>query len=309
MSSALIVNNLNSVSTTAPYSSFQYNFPSNTSMDNKQILPSVIVYPFSNFNVNGATYQNANFQITWIDGTVLNVVLPAGYYSVSDINNYLRQQMIAQTWYTINGASTPATETFNYYLSLEENSTYYSVQLNSLPVQTAAEAAAAGITLPVGATWAFPVTDRNPQFIIQTFTPNNYNTSFSQLIGFNSQTWPTAQTPASGQSILSNFTPNLNPVSTVVVLCSLINNTFASQNNVLYAFNTGSTPFGSYVTVPIPQEIWLNCSRGMFSSFTLSFVDQTLRNPVPMNDNTITVILSVRDTPPDLRGLKLKEGY
>ena len=293
MSSALIVNSTNAVATSPPYSQFQYNFPGNTSMDNKQLLPSTIVYPFSNFNFRSDTYQNTTFQIIWIDGTIATIILPNGYYSIANINQYLIEYMIAQTWYTINTAA----GTFNYYLTMEENSTYYAVQLNSLAVPTAAEAAASGITLPTGATWSFPLVDTNPQFVIPAFTPNNYGTSFSASIGFTPATIPVAQTPGSNQSFLSNFTPQINPVTTVIMLCSLVNNVFAAQNQVCYAFNTGDISFGQYLTIQIPQEIWLNCSRGMFSSFTISFVDQTLRNPVPMQDPTITVSLALRDTP------------
>lgn len=309
MSSSIIINSTNAVQTSAPFSSFQYNFPGNTSFNDKQLLLSGLVWPFSNFNVNPTTYQNANYQIIWIDGTVLQISMPAGFYAVSDISNYLIQQMIAKTWYTVNSALSTAPNTNNYYLGLEENQTYYSVQLNSAAVPTAAQAAAANITLPPGATWAFPAVATNPQFVIQPFTVNSYNTSFSDLIGFSPQTWPTTQTPGSGQSLLSNFSPELNPVSTIVILCSLINNTFATQNQILYAFAPGNTAFGSYVSINPPQEIWLNCSRGMFSGFTLTFVDQTLRFPVPMNDPSTTIILSVRDTPDNLRGLKQRDGF
>lgn len=311
MSSALVVNSTNAIqNSNGTYSVFQYKFPSNTSMDNMQLLPSIISFPFSNFNFRSDTYQNTTYQIIWIDGTVATISMPSGYYAASDLNNFLQEYMISKTWYTINNATGPASGvTFNYYLQIQENQTYYAIQLNSVPVPTAAQAAAAGITQPAGATWNFPLTPTNPQFTILAppSPPNQYNTSFSNSIGFNAQTWPASQTsPGIGQSILSNFTPQINPVSTIVVLCSLINNRFASQNNVLYAFNTGDTQFGAYFTINVPQEIWLNCSRGMFADFTLTFVDQTLRNLVPLQDPTVLTVLSLRDTPTDLRALALK---
>jgi hypothetical protein len=308
MSSAIVINETHAIynPSTNSYSTFQYNFPGNTSFDNKQLLPSVIVYPFSNFNFT-SYYQNNSFQVIWIDGTVLTVTLPNGYYSYQDISQFLDQVMIDQTWYTIN-SGTPVT--YNYYLQIQDNVTFYACQLNSVPVPTAAQAATAGITQPAGATWSWPVVPTNPQFVIPAVPtpPNQYGTSFSVSTGFEPQTWPPAQTPGSGQSLLSSFTPQINPVTTVVVLCSLINNTFAANNQVIYAFNTGETAFGSYLTINVPQEIWLNCSRGYFPNFTLSFVDQTLRNLVPLQDPTVTVIFSIRDTPPDLRGLKLLGG-
>lgn len=308
MSSALILNSTNAIlnPSTNTYSTFKYTFPSNSSFQDKQLLLTSIVYPFSNFNFRANPYQNTQFGVTWINGTGATVTLQDGYYDATSINQSLQEFMISQGWYTQSG--TGATLMDQFYLTIQPNSTFYSEQLNSFPVPTAAQAAAAGIYQPTPITWAYPAVATNPQFVILPPLPNPYGTSFSASLGFNPQTWPATGTPGSNQSLLSNFTPQINPVTTVVVLCSLVNNTFARQNQVLFAFSTGDTEFGAYKEVYPPQELWLQCSRGNFSDFTLTFVDQTTNNPIPLQDNTITAMLSVRDTPIADRGVKLAQG-
>lgn len=287
------------------YSQFEYKFPDNVNFSNKQVQVNSIVVPFSWFNVT-ARFQNNVFQITWIDGTTATVTMPDGNYSVSDINLFLQQFMIQKTWYTINNAGS-ANQTNNYYLALAENPVYYAVQLSSLNVPTAAQAAAAGITLPAGATWTFPVATANPQFIIPTFTANTFNTSFSQLLGFLPQTWPTAQTPGSIQSILSNFTPNLNPVATTNLLCDLIFNPYSSNSTTIISFSMSDTAFGSNYQQLVSQDTWYMCRSGNFSGFRIRVVDQTLNVPVFMNDvSSFSLQLSVQDAPPIYRDQKYR---
>lgn len=301
MAVSIPVNATNAVQNSdGTYSSFTYRFPQSSNFTDKQIQLNSIICPYSWFNIT-ARYQNNTFHIVWIDGTNLTVTLPDGFYSVSDINLFLQQQMIAQTWYTINNAGA-ASETFNYYLALAENSTYYAVQLHSLNVPTSSEAAAAGITQPAGASWSFPLTDTNPQFIIPTFTQNIYSQSFSQLLGFTPQTWPTAQTPGSNQSILSNFTPNLNPVATVNILCSMVNNPYSNNYGVLTSFSMADTAFGSNYSALIPQETWYAARPNFIDSFTITLVDQSLNNRILMRDVfSFNIQLSIRDSPVESR--------
>jgi hypothetical protein len=214
--------------------------------------------------------------------------------------------MIGQTWYTINNAGS-ANETFNFYLGLAENNTYYAVQLSSINVPTAAEAASAGITLPSGATWSFPVADTNPQWIIPTFTPNSFNTSFSNLLGFNPQTWPVSQTPGSNQSLLSNFTPDLNPVGVVNILCDIALNPYSSNNGQLISFSMADVAFGLNFDRQIAQDTWYLCRSGNIKTFTVRIVDQTLSTPILMNDvGSFNLQLSIQDGPAESRDTKYR---
>lgn len=188
---------------------------------------------------------------------------------------------------------------------MAENSTYYAIQLQSLNVPTAAQAAAAGITQPSGATWSFPAVTTNPQIIIPTFTKNQYNTSFSQFVGFKPQTWPTSQTPGSNQSILSNFTPNVNPVANVNLLVSLCYNPYSGNDALMYTFSTSSTTFGADFQQQVGQDTWYLSRAGNFPTFTIRVVDQSLSTPVLMRDvSSFSIRLSIRDSPSESRQTK-----
>ena len=293
------------VNSDGTYSSFQFNFPNNVDFTNQQLLVNSLVINNSWLNIT-ERFQNNSFSIKWVDGTTAVVPIVDGIYSVDDLNLALQQFQIGKTWYTINNAG-QSTETFNYYLQLAANPVYGKIQLSSVNVPTAAEAAAAGVTLPAGATWSFPLSDTNGQFIIPTFVKNNFGTSFSALLGFNPQTWPVSQSVGNNQSILSNFTPNFNPVAVVNILCDLIDNPYSSNNGQLLSFSVSGTPFGSNYDVMIPQDVWYQCKSGVASGFTIRVVDQTLNVPVLMNDIFgFNLQMSVKQEPPYQRDVKYK---
>lgn len=288
---ALVINSENSVQTEPPFYQYKYRFPTAISFQDLEVCPSTIIVPYSWFNFS-SVYQNNTFTYRWVDGSVNTVSLGDGYYGAQEINLLLESVMIANKHYLVN-----ATGNFVYYLNIQANPVFYSIQLNSNPVPTAAQATTLNLTLPAGATWALPGAATNPQFIIPAPTANQYNTSFSNAIGFAPGDYPPAQTPGAAYSALSTETPQINPVTSVVVLCTLLDNRFSLQNQVLYTFNVSDVAFGQYVSLQIPQSLWSKCSGGSFSEFTLSFVDQTLRNPIPFRDNTITIQMNVRRKP------------
>ena len=302
MSSAIVFSSDNAVSSSPPYYQFSYQFPSNVSFENKQIAVQAIIIPYSWPNISGApfipNYNNNQFTYVWSDGSTGTVNLgQSGYYDVNTLNLALDYQMIQNNQYTINSSN----GTFNYYLSFEANPVDYAVQINAIPVPTSTGAAALGIVQPTGASWSWPSQPTTPQIVIPATGPANAsNTSFSTLVGFNPGTYPPSATGI-GYSVLSQFTPDFNPVSSVIMLCSAVNNEFAFQNTVMYAINAQGVSYGDYITLYPPQLNWLKCTRGQASSMTITFIDQNLKNYVPLLDPTITVILTLRDIPKNER--------
>ena len=220
MSNVIVVNSSNIVSGTNN-STFQYNFISgafNIPADS-EICISNMTIPYSWYNVNQQYYNNASFQYTWIVGvtkTTYTITLPNGYYSVTDIQQYLQGQMILAGQYLVdsNGSNV-------YYMSLQYDITYYSVQILSYAVPT---------SLPVGwvqpASWlGYPTTASTPQLIV-------LNNGFGTLIGYTAGTYPTA-VQATNYSTLSNTTPNGSPVNSLIIQCSLISNNITMPSNIL----------------------------------------------------------------------------
>ena len=70
--------------------------------------------------------------------------------------------------------------------------------------------------------------------------PNN---NFTKIVGMNSATLPSV-TQTTTYSKLSDFTPNLSPVNSVIINCNLVKNSVSSSPNAFNSF-TPSSQFGT----------------------------------------------------------------
>ena len=112
--------------------------------EGSEICISNITLPYSWFNITTA-YQNNSFQFTWYGTStvVYTVVLPDGFYLVSDINNFLENFMITNNLYLIN----TTTGSYVFYIQLYTSATYYSNQILSFAIPLSLPT---GYTAPVG---------------------------------------------------------------------------------------------------------------------------------------------------------------
>ena len=277
MSNVLVMNSSNLVQGTNN-STYQYNFISGSFIipDNADICISNMTIPYSWYNVNAQYYNNASFQYTW---TVLGVkttyiiVLTNGFYSNSDINNFLIGQMILAGQYLIDGNGNNV-----YYLSLQYDTPYYAVQLLSFAVPT---------TLPVGYTqpsnWlGYPTVASTPQLIIQA---NN----FGSLIGFTSGTYP-AVVQATNYSAISNITPNGSPVNSLIIQCSLVNNNVTMPSNIIDSMPITST-YGTNINYQPSYEKWVKLNKGRYSNMIITLLDQNFNRLIALDSNILMTFL------------------
>ena len=277
MSNVIVVNSSNIVSGTNN-STFQYNFISgafNIPADS-EICISNMTIPYSWYNVNQQYYNNASFQYTWIVGvtkTTYTITLPNGYYSVTDIQQYLQGQMILAGQYLVdsNGSNV-------YYMSLQYDITYYSVQILSYAVPT---------SLPVGwvqpASWlGYPTTASTPQLIV-------LNNGFGTLIGYTAGTYPTA-VQATNYSTLSNTTPNGSPVNSLIIQCSLISNNITMPSNILDSMPITSS-YGTNINYQPSYEKWVKLKTGRYASMTITLLDQNYNRLIALDPNVLMTFL------------------
>ena len=107
-------------------SEFKYKFPSgniNIEQGQKLALANVTMY-YSNENITAA-YGNNKFSYKWIDGTVVDVTIPDGFYDIVALNNYLHFVMLQNLHYyeTTDGSAV-------WLLDLSANPTKYGFELN-----------------------------------------------------------------------------------------------------------------------------------------------------------------------------------
>lgn len=278
-----LILNQNNVVDNSLNDTYTYRFPNGAvNFHNDQVAVASISIYFSWYNITSATtgsgYNNNTYQYIWTDGggsTTYTITMPDGYYEIDTLNAYLQSQMVSNGHYLKDGAGD-----YVYYLEIIANQTYYGVQLNSYALPTALPA---GWSNPAGI--VFPAVASTPQFVI--LSTNN----FQNVIGFNPGTYPPA-IQATNYNILSQNIPQITPVSSLIMTCTLLNNTYALPNTLLYSFNVQGTQFGGLYTMNVPQFSFVDIVDGQYTNFTVQFFDQNL-NRIAINDDNIVIMLVI----------------
>jgi hypothetical protein len=272
-----IVLNSNNVATDGTKSQYVYNFINGglNIPENSLMCISNVTIPYSWFNVNSGQYNNNSFQYTFPTSTgqqTFNVTLPNGYYSATDINQYLQTQMIKNGQYLVDSAGN-----YVYYMTIQYDVNYYAVQIMFFTVPTSLPS---GYTNPGNMT--FPIAATTPQIIISS------SNNFGQLIGFNAGTYPS--TPqSSNQSFTSNTVPDGSPVNALIMRCNIVDNNVVMPSDIIDSIPIDST-FGTNITYQPPFPKWIKVKPGKYSFMTVQLVDQNL-NPIVANDSNVLITL------------------
>lgn len=245
MSQLLLVGieNLKSAAT----STYEYVAPSSLNMKDQLIALQQITMFRSWPNVSAMAYNNNSYSYTWIDGTPVSVVMPDGIYTIDDMSAYLQFIMKSNLHYMIDSSGPAPIDVF--FMSLVENSVYYRIQINF----TVVPAPTATLTIPPGATWAADV-GNCPQISLVGL---GFNTnSFGSLIGWSSVTnFPTDTTSSLQQ--LGDLTPTAEPVSQILVQCSLVANQNSMFPNMIFALKAGGLNSGDQIQILPPEFAWV----------------------------------------------------
>lgn len=280
-------NNLNpngnflAISQPAPYNKLYLNL-GNTNLSGKKICFSKANLYYSWPNITSA---NNTFSISWPTGsatyTDVPITIPANsnYASIAELNNYLNTVMIANGMYFINNT----TGNYLYYMSFVANPNTYSVNLVQALVPTSLPS---GYTTPSVGFAGYPTISRTMKLTTDAST-------FNLLIGYALSTVFNGDTTAT--TFDSSLTPQLSPVSSVIMTCNLASNPLALNNdpNIMYTFTTREVAFGSMITVEPYQNIWYNITSNS-NVLVVSFTDQN-QNPLYILDPQITILLLISD--------------
>ena len=257
-----------------------------------KIAVSQITIPYSWFNIS-TFYNNNTFSYRWFYGNGLyqtySVTFPDGFYSISDLQNYLEQYMISQNQYFTN----TVTQENLYYIYFQTNTTYYSIQLICSPIPTSLPT---GYSAPTNGfnynnSTAFGYPNYGYGFTAQIVISST--TKFYKIIGFSAGTYPSTTTTSS-YNILGTLIPNITPVNSLVILCDLVDNNVSSVSNILDTVAITST-FGSNINYTPTFQKWISLNAGNYVNFTMGIVDQDL-NSIKILDSYMLISLIV-ETP------------
>lgn len=260
----------------------QYNFPSgsiqcrNASLS----LKSVDMF-FSWYNISSA-YNNNVFEIifpTSTTPTTVTVTIPDGYYTIEQLNAYLEQVLILNNLYLVNSSGQ-----YVYYLQMLSNPNSYALQLVCYAVPT---------SLPSGwsnpGSMTFPATATTPQFTI-------LSNSFTTWSGLTAGTYP-AVAQATTYSINSQNSPQVNPISSIIVLCSMVDNYVNTNPSVIDTFTPTTSAlgssFGSLISYRPNELLFVPVRDASYNTFQLTFLDQNYNN-IHILDSNITASLILK---------------
>ena len=270
---------------------FRYTFPNGgyNFKDDALAVQEVALY-FSAFNIT-IDYNNNSFSYIWIDGTTHQVLIPDGYYSITQLNEYLQYVMIQNKHYLVDSAGD-----YVYLLEIIINDPRYAVQLNEYLISTTI-ATTNSWTLPTGATWVLPTNSILPYFVISS---NN----FKDVIGYSAGQYPSGtitgvppaqvQTPsyAVSQSQLSSTAPQVTPYSSFLMYCSLVNNRSVIPSQLIFSFTPTNAVFGGLSSYQVSELAWNKVEDGQYNDFIIEFRDQLGRQVKFQDPNTLITLIT-----------------
>lgn len=260
--------------------SYKYTFlGGNFKAEDSEICIGSLTIPYAWYNIS-SYYANNTFTITFpITGSpffAVDVTLPNGFYTVTDIQNYIQQVCINNGFYLIDGAGN-----YVFYTYLTYSPTYYKVQLVQSVVPN---------SLPSG--YSTPSNWNGFNALALTPTLQLANNSIASVIGFApNASYPSAPS-ATSVNFLSTVTPIGSTVNSLVVRCSLVNNNVVSPTDIMDGFAINST-FGSNIVYDPSFEKWIDLKNGVYNSLTITFVDQNL-NSFSSVDPNVAITLLIR---------------
>jgi hypothetical protein len=265
---------------------FEYVFPGGgigLKAHSKIALASITMYN-STPNISAALGNNT-FQYRWIDAGVYTVTMPDGFYEISDMNNFLHQTMLNNGHYLTEKSTNNAV----WFLTMSVNTSTYKIDLLAFPMINTFYTSALYDTptppSPIPA-WSVPASSTNPQFIIPA-------TKFDDIIGFAAGTYPAAQNNTAIVVSSSSVPPQVNPLSSYLVKCNLVNNPYGIPNSLIYSFPP-SASFGQQFVVAPNEYSFIDAQEGYYNTMRIEITDQNDR-PTIILDSNINILVVITD--------------
>lgn len=265
---------------------YEFNKP-HTFQKGDTIALSHINLFYSWFNIT--SYNNNNkFQYVWWDSNgeltdIVDIVIDDGYYSVNTLNEFLQSQMVKNNHYLTNGSNNI------YFIEFLTNSTYYSTEIRLSSLKTTEEFGD-NVVLPLNATWILPAEYQTPKINILS------NNNFNKYLGFNSgsifEDLTTQPSTTSQYSFLNDFTPSIDPSSSYIITCNIVENNLSVPNNVLTSFATpNGVGIGDLISLN-SDIVYSKIKEGIYREIIIKIYDHDF-NLLRIKDNNMLFVLSV----------------
>lgn len=240
-------------------------------------LSSITMYN-STPNIS-VSYNNNSFSYTWINGNTYPVNIVDGFYEISNLNDYLHQTMLVNKHYLLE----ISTNKFVWFLTMAVNTSTYKIDVVAFPMNSTTYLPA-NYTNPDPSNWTVPATNQNPQLVVAA-------NAFRNIIGFSAGTFPTSNTIAATTTTSSTVIPQVSPLSSYLLKCSLVNNNYSIPNSLIYSFPPSGNFGGQFIVAP-NQMSFIDCQVGYYNNILVSITDQNDRGVVLLDPN-MTILLVI----------------
>jgi len=271
-----IILNKNNVSNLNTNMEYTYNFSQGFIInDSSQLCLNSLSIPYSWYNISNY-YGNNTFSYIYA-GVTYNITIPNGYYDATGLQDYFQQIQIQNNQYLINNT----TGNYMYFINFIQNINTYSNQFYFYPVPSSIGNIPSGYSAPSG--FVFSTDNSAPQIIIN-------NTAFGSLIGYLPSTYPSIKQYTSC-NVIGNTIPDLNPVSCLVIRCSLINNSIGSPSDILTSIPISGV-YGNNLIFNPNYANYVSLKSGEYQAMIITITDQNF-NLIYANDYNICINLTL----------------
>ena len=262
---------------------FTYRFPSTQSLKNHRVSLSGATFYNQWFNIRSSIGNNS-IKFTWnaLVPTEHTIIFEDGFYHISDLNSKFQSYCLLNHLYLNDNKDNAV-----YFAEIKENSIQYSAQLNFYPIFTEAEANQMQYTLPEDATWSFPSVKTTPQIEIT-------NIEFGNLIGFNLGIFPPTPLNAN-QQYKGTKTPYISPISTIFILCTLVNNEYVNPSTYMANTKINST-YGDTVEYKPNFLVFQDVVKGNYNELTITLLSNYYED-ITIRDNDCVFELTLQEFP------------
>ncbi len=274
-----VILNKNNIVPNTKNSVFKYQFRQAITFKEASMTMGTLNIFNSWYNIS-ESLNNNRFSYKWFDtngdlADVYEVVFNDGSYTINDMNEFMQSILVSRGHFLKEVSS----GNYIYHFEFVTNSTYYSAQLNVYAMRTSPAGTA---TIVRGNTsWSYPDQYTCPQIIF------NSTNKFNLLLGFNNGTYPETSDHLN-HTFLSDFTPDMNPVSSLNMACSICDQGYISDpGNILYSFTAGSASFGSMIEKQPVNDHYIKIRNGQYLNFTVEFLDQEYKRVEILDPSTV----------------------
>ena len=200
--------------------------------------------------------------------TTYNIVIPNGFYSVSDINNYIKFYCDTNNLYLIDSSGNHV-----YYINFSVNITYYGNQISlyKIPISLPTN-----YTAPIG--FQFPTSIKTPQIQI-------LNNNFQNYIGFPQGLYPSVVQSTNYEKLSPNIPKSTN-INSIFLSTNITDNEISVPSNIIDCIPVYGTSFGSNINYEAKLNKKVSLKQGTFNNITINLLDDNY-NLLPILDPNI----------------------